>query len=58
MQFVIGRLYPKASSFYLWDGSEPDTLSNSEWGAVALGCLDIGIQALACSPSNLTSRGR
>ncbi|KAG2040160.1 putative zinc-finger of transcription factor IIIC complex-domain-containing protein [Suillus americanus] len=29
-----------------------------DWGAVTLGSLDVSLRELACSPSNLTSRGR
>ncbi|KAJ7851587.1 hypothetical protein B0H13DRAFT_2085377, partial [Mycena leptocephala] len=29
----------------------------SEWGAVSLGSLDVGLRAITCSPSNLTGNG-
>lgn len=29
-----------------------------DWGAITLGSLDVSLRGVACSPSNLTSRGR
>ncbi|KAJ7095472.1 transcription factor IIIC subunit delta N-term-domain-containing protein [Mycena crocata] len=33
------------------------SIGSQEWGTVALGSLDVGLRAIACSPSNMTAKG-